>query len=140
VLKTSGYWISHKDGRIQNQDSKPTTTSKPRCSFLHDYLAFLLLLPKYPKQVSPGEGCCGWELTESGGWRLRGGGSGRWSSVCCHAAPDCTQDPTFSTIKLLAFYLAVLGIRDILVRIRIQGSVPLTNGYRYNSRGIRTSD
>jgi hypothetical protein len=30
-------------------------------------------------------------------------------------------------------HLAVLGIRDILVRIQIRGSVPLINGSRYGS-------
>ncbi len=36
-----------QDDRIQNEDSKPTT--KHRQQDVHDYLSYLLLLPKYPK-------------------------------------------------------------------------------------------
>jgi hypothetical protein len=51
--------------------------------------------------------------------------------------PSCTRVEVFKTSALEArvmFYglynMALFGIRDILVRIRIRGSIPLTNGSR----------
>ncbi len=38
------------------------------------------------------------------------------------------------SISNLVLHLAVLGIREMLMRIRIRGSVPLTNGSRSGSK------
>ncbi len=64
-----------------------------------------------------------------------------WSDILLPPPPYCTEHPSISLKKfksemsIFLIYITlhcwpVLRIRDILVRIRIRGSVPLTNGSR----------